>query len=226
MAARPGAGATAVPARAKMADMDEDRPPPPNADQIDESARTAAITRLQDLYGDGTLPFEQFSAALDGVMAASSHSEMEAAMGPAPSLVRRTPSSRRLTGPLVVRIAEGGLRLGEGWQLAADTTVATGVGTTLVDLAAATWDCDHPDLHLETWGAIELLVPCGIAVQLVGGCANVRLGSLDPPVPGGPLLRVHTSGPSGSVRIAHPGVSEAGWLMRRGREGVRTRKNR
>jgi hypothetical protein len=209
-----------------MADMDEDGTPPPNAEAIDEAGRSAAISRLQDLYSDGTLAFDQFSGALGSVIAASSHSEMEAAMGPAPSLVRRTPPSRRLTDPLVVRTAVGGLRLGAGWQLAADTTVVTGVGTTLLDLAAASWDCNHADLRLETWGAIELLVPCGVTVQLGGGCADVQLASLDPPVPGGPLLRVHQSGPTGSVRIAHPGVSEVGRRIRQRRRGGRARQRR
>ena len=58
---------------------------------------------------------------------------------------------------------------GPGWQLAADTTVSTGFGTARLDLTTASWDAQDINLRLETWGSIEVLVPEGVAIQLVGG---------------------------------------------------------
>jgi hypothetical protein len=123
-----------------------------------------------------------------------------------------------LAEPLVLQAADGGLTLGSGWQLAKETRIRTGVGSALIDLSAASWDTLHVDLHLETWGSIEVLVPKGVAVQMAGGAGRVRLEALSAPVPGGPVLRVSTSGPAGMFRIRHAGQRHQGlfsWLRRR-----------
>ena len=131
-----------------------------------------------------------------------------------PPPVRLTPVSRRLADPLVLR-ANGDLKLGSGWQLAADTTISVAFGTAWLDLTAASWDADDINLHLETRaGAIELIIPEGVAVQMVGGSGRVQLESLSPPLPGGPVLRVSTLGPTGVIRIRHPKKRRAGPLTR------------
>ena len=106
-------------------------------------------------------------------------------MSALPPLVRLTPASRRLTKPLILQAADGGLQLGSGWQLAADTTISTGFGAARVDLTAASWDSCQINLHLETWGSIEVLVPEGVAVQMVGGSGDIHLESLSTPATGG-----------------------------------------
>ncbi|HMK96773.1 MAG TPA: hypothetical protein VK425_04440, partial [Acidimicrobiales bacterium] len=111
---------------------------------------------------------------------------------------------RCLMKPLALRAADGGLHLGPGWQLAADTTISTGCGVTRLDLTTASWDAHQINLRLETWGSIEVLVPEGVAVQIVGGSGRIHLESLSTPVPGGPILRLSTSGPTGVIRISHP----------------------
>ena len=121
-----------------------------------------------------------------------------------PPLVRLTPNSRRLAKPLILQAADGGLQLGSGWQLAADTTIRTGFGAARGDLTAASWDSCQINLHLETWGSIDVLVPEGVAVQMLGGSGYVRLESLATPATGGPVLRISTSGPTGVIRIRHP----------------------
>ena len=146
-----------------------------------------------------------------------------------PSLVRLTPASTRLTGPLVLQTADRNLQLGSGLQLAAETTVSTGVGAARLDLTAASWDCDLITLRLETWGSTEVLVPEGVAVQIVGGSGNVRLESLSLPVPGGPVLRISTFGPTGVIRIRHPKGRSGRPLMRwrrRRTSGSQARKAR
>ncbi|MGO9489579.1 MAG: hypothetical protein ACLQBB_11190 [Solirubrobacteraceae bacterium] len=173
-------------------------------DGADEDARGAAVSRLYELVSYGGLSLEHFSAILEEVFAASSHAELEASMSGLPSLARITPASRRLAGRLVLQVPDSALQLGSGWQLAADTTVSTGFGQAQLDLTAASWDDRQVNLHLQTWGSIDVLLPRGAAVQVLGGSGTVQLESLSAPVPGGPLLRVSTSGPTGVIRIRHP----------------------
>lgn len=184
--------------------VNENSPGLVSVDGVDDDARVAAVSRLHDLVSGGGLSVERFSVILEQVFAAASHAELEAAMSALPSLVRLTPASQRLTRPLVLHVPDGVLELGSGWQLAADTAVETGFGAARLDLGAASWDVDQINLYLQTWGSIEVLVPKGVAVQMLGGSASVELDSLSLPVPGGPVLRIATSGPTGVIRIRHP----------------------
>jgi len=189
---------------AKMVSVNENRPLSAALDGVDEAVRVAAVARLHDLVSGGGLSLERFSAILEQVFAAASHAELEAAMLALPPLVRLTPASRRLARPLVLHVPDSALQLGSGWQLAADTAIGTGFGVARLDLSAASWDVHQINLHLQTWGSIEVLVPKGVAVQMLGGPGSVQLESLSPPVPGGPVLRISTSGPTGVIRIRHP----------------------
>jgi hypothetical protein len=192
----------------------EDRPLSPAPDGVDEQDREAAIERLHALVRGGRLSLERFAAVLEQVLAATGHADLEAAMSALPPLVRITPASRRLTQPVVLR-ADGALKLGSGWQLAADTTISIAFGTAWLDLTAASWDANQINLRLETRaGAIELIVPEGVAVQMVGGSGRVQLESLSAPVPAGPVLRISTLGPTGVIRIRHPKKRRGGPLTR------------
>jgi len=194
--------------------MTKDLPAEGVLDGVDEGDRTAAIARLHDLFSDGALTHECFSGILEQVVAAPRHADLETAMLTLPPLVRHTPASRRLAEPLVLQATDGGLQLGSGWQLAADTTISTGFGAAQLDLTAASWDADEINLHLETWGSIEVLVPEGVAVQVVDGPRCVQRESLTTPVPGGPVLRISTSGPTGVIRICHPRKRNGGPVTR------------
>lgn len=192
---------------------------------VDETDRHAAVARLHDLFSAGTLSHEQFSLVLDQIYAAAGQADLEAVVAALPPLVRLTPLRRRLAGPLVLRVADRRLRLGSGWQLAADTTVSTGVGEARLDLTAASWDAYEIHLRLETWGSIQVLVPVGVAVQVLGGSGRIDLTSLAPPLPGGPVLRITAGGPAGAIRLRHPEDVHGGrfrrWRRRRqaGRPG-------
>jgi len=198
----------------KMVSLNKNRPVSAALDGVEEDARVAAIARLHELFSEGALSLECFSEVLGQVFAAPSHAELELAMSVLPPLVRLTPASRRLTRPLVLRAPDSELQLGSGWQLAADTTIGTSFGAARLDLTTASWDADQINLRLETWGSIEVLVPEGVAVQIFGGSASVQLESMSPPVLGGPLLRISTSGPTGVIRIRHPKERNGGSFTR------------
>ena len=205
---------------AKMVPMHRGLPVATALDGVEEDDRASAIARLHDLFSAGELSHECFSAVLEQVFAASTHADLERAMLALPPLVRLTPSSLRLARPLVLQAADGDIQLGSGWQLAPDTTIRTGFGTAQVDLSAASWDAVQINLHLETWGSIEVLVPEGVAVQMVGELGGVHLESLSAPVPGGPVLRISTSGPTGVIWIRHPRESTGGWFKRWRRRSI------
>ena len=184
--------------------MSDERPTGARVDAVAEGDREVAAARLAELFANGALSHEGFSAALDDVFAAPGRTELEAALAALPPLVRLTPAARRLPGPLVLQATGPSLQLGAGWQLAAETTVRAGSGTVQLDLSQASWDAPEIHLRLESWGAIEVLVPVGVAVQVVSGSGQVALASVAPPLPGGPVLRISTTGPAGVVRVGHP----------------------
>jgi hypothetical protein len=172
-------------------------------DQLDESDRSAAIRRLNDLFTCGDLHFQIYLTLLDQVFAATSRNHLAEAMWSLPPLVRLTAAEHRAVNKLVLEVPDGYLKLGFGWQLAANTTIRTGVASVRIDLTQATWDSLQIDLHLETWGLIEVLVPNGVAVQLTGRAGRIQLEDLTPPISGAPVLRVSSFGPAGVIRIRH-----------------------
>ena len=183
------------------------------------------MPRLHDLFSTGDLSLERFLELLEEVFAVPGHAGLEAAMLTLPPPVRVTPPWRRLTEPLILRAADGDLRLGTGWQLAADTSISSGIGAARVDLTAASWDSLEINLRLETWGSIEVLVPEGVAVQMVGGTGHIHLEPLVAPIIGGARLRICASGPTGVIRIHHPKKRSDGLFTRGKRRLTRGRSS-
>jgi len=166
--------------------MKEDLPVSRGASVVGEGAREAAIARLCNLFATGGISLEGLSETMEGVLAASSHHELAGAMSGLGWPVALTPPAHRLPAPLVVRVPDADLALGPGWQLAADTSVCTGWGRARLDLTSASWDAPQINLRLETWGSLDVVVPRGVAIQVCGATATVRLEALSPPLHGGP----------------------------------------
>jgi Domain of unknown function (DUF1707) len=198
----------------------EQYPVPVSPEPVDDTERLAAVARLHDLVGNGSLTLERFSTSLEQVLAANDQADLEMAMAAVPSPVRLTPASRRLSRPLKVDVGIGKLRLGAGWQLAPETEIAASTGKVWLDLAAASWDAREIDLRLRVaTGKIQVTVPKGVAVQMVSASGRVTLYDLVPPVPGAPVLRVvaSTSNGGGRIRFTHepPEPVKSHWWQRR-----------
>lgn len=184
--------------------MPELTPDTPTPEPISDSDRVAVIARLHDLVANGDFGMEQFSASLEQVLAADSENDLEAAVAGLPSIVRLTPSWRKLSQPVVLDAGIYRLELGAGWQLGVDTTVKTNTGKVRLDLTEATWDARDVRLHLQSGtGNMEVIVPPGVSVQVVSMTGRVTLNELAPPLPGGPVLRVDAATKTGKVRFTH-----------------------
>jgi len=103
-----------------------------------------------------------------------------------------------------VRAAERSRVFGRGWQVAAETTVATGTGPVEIDLVDASWDAPNVHLNLQTWGNVEIVVPDGVAVQVATASVPVHLEPLALSGPGAPALRLSALGPTGVIRVGNP----------------------
>lgn len=177
---------------------------PVPVDPVHDSDRTAAVSRLRDLVGSGELSYERFLSTLDLTLAASTQGELEAAFTALPSVVHLSPASRRLGRPVVIEARMSSLDLGPGFQLGSDTSVVASVGSVWLDLTAANWDAREVDLRLQaTTGSIDVIVPRGVAVQLVQAKGQVVLEDLAPPVPGAPVLRIDAIARTGQIRLTH-----------------------
>ena len=187
----------------------------PAPEPVSDGDRVAAIGRLHELVGDGSLALERFSASLDQILAADSQAELEAAMAGLPSIVRLTPASRKLSQPVCLDAGIARLELGAGWQLAPDTTVKTNTAKVTLDLSQASWDSRAIDLHLQSvTGKIDVIIPRGVSVQIVSMTGRVTLDNLAPPVPGGPVVRVDAATKAGRIRFMHERVAPR-WRKRR-----------
>ena len=164
----------------------------------------AVIARLHDLVANGDLGLVRFSASLEQVLAADSENELEAAVAGLPSIVRLTPSWRKLAQPVVLDAGIHRLELGAAWQLGADTTVKTNTAKVRLDLTEATWDARDVQLHLQSGtGNMEVIVPRGVSIQVVSMTGRVTLEDLAPALPEGPVLRVEAATKTGKIRFTH-----------------------
>lgn len=212
--------------------MDREQPPePPHGrasdlvagtapEPVSDGDRLAVVARLQDLAASGDLEIEQFTASLERVLAAGSQAELEESAAGLPSIVRLTPSSRKLTQPAVIDAAIHKLELGAGWQLGAETTVKTNTAKVLVDLSLATWDARDVLLHLQTnTGKMTVVVPRGVSVQIVSMKGRVETDELAPPLPGGPVLQVDAQANTGRIRFTHERPAPRQHRLRKRRSG-------
>jgi hypothetical protein len=91
------------------------------------------------------------------------------------------------------------------WELPGSSVFKSYFGTVVLDLRQATLHGDVVDLKIfNLFGTVTLIVPEGISVSVDGGGAFASQ-VIDPPaaapVPGSPKLRVHLSGPGGTLYV-------------------------
>lgn len=166
--------------------------------------RHRATEFLKELYASGAIDADRFDEGVAAVLAAGSDSEVAVVMRELPAPVAFTDPDRRLTDKLEIHGGMRGLRLTGRWQLAKETHVNAELGNVRIDLTEAELDDRVVDLHVYTgWGRITLIVPRGVAVQVVRHRGGVD-SRLEPAVPGLPVIRLDATSNIGRIRLRHP----------------------
>ena len=169
-------------------------------------AQHRATEFLKDLYAAGEIDAGQFDTGVAGVLAARTEPELARVVRSLPAPVVFTSLDRRLARPLEIRGVIGRLRPAGRWQIARETHVSADLGSVRLDLTEAEFDGDVIDLHVYSgWGSITIIVPRGVAVQIIHHKGGVD-SRLEPPVPGLPLVRLDVTTHIGRVHLRHPGA--------------------
>jgi hypothetical protein len=171
--------------------------------------RTAAVEHLGELLRADLIDLDDFDSATGSVLAATTAGELALVLAALPSPVRMTPAHRRLDQPLVIESHSGAVKMSSTWQLARETMVSTRSGAVVLDLGAAEFDDMVVDLHVTvSSGAVDIIVPFGVGVQLVAvsGQSSALRNDLGPTMalPGLPLVRLHLTTSSGAVKLRRP----------------------
>jgi hypothetical protein len=172
---------------------------------VSEDAQHRATEFLKGLYAAGRIDEDRFDSGVAELLAATSETEVAEVVRALPPPVALTSADRRLDQPLEIHSGMRRLRLAGRWQVARETHLSADLGSVRVDLTEAEFDDRVIDLHVYTgWGSITIIVPRGVAVQVIHHRGGVD-SRLEPPVPGLPLIRLDVTTNIGKVRLRHPG---------------------
>jgi hypothetical protein len=172
---------------------------------VSEDAQHRATEFLKGLYAAGRIDEDRLDSGVAGLLAATSDAEVAEVVRALPPPVALTSPDRRLDQPLEIHSGMRRLRLAGRWQVARETHLSADLGSVRVDLTEAEFDDRVIDLHVYTgWGSITIIVPRGVAVQVIHHRGGVD-SRLEPPVPGLPLIRLDVTTNIGKVRLRHPG---------------------
>lgn len=181
---------------------------------LTQDRREQGVELLRRLVSLGKLDLATFDSALGQVMSAATEAEFVGIVNMLPSPISMTPPERRLTEPLTIKATTQNIRLRGRWQVAKETTVKCVTGNMTVDLTEAEFDDRTILLTIKVvTGNATVVVPRGVAVQLVGETAAVKL-DVDAPVPGYPLIRLTAGAVTGKVRVRHPKERRRWWRGR------------
>ena len=98
----------------------------------------------------------------------------------------------------------GEVHLDGRWQVGHLTKIDTGMGAVTVDLTQAEFDDWDVEIVLHTrMGAITVIAPPGLDVRLVGRNSPVTI-SLEPPIPGFPVVRLSATSDMGAITVVNP----------------------
>ena len=172
---------------------------------MSEDAQHRATVFLIGLYAADRIDQDRFDSGVAELLAATSDAEIAEVVKELPPPFALTSPDRRLDRPLEIHSGMRRLRLAGRWQVARETHLSADLGSVRVDLTEAEFDDRVIDLHVYTgWGSITIIVPRGVAVQVIHHRGGVD-SRLEPPVPGLPLIRLDVTTNIGKVRLRHPG---------------------
>jgi hypothetical protein len=171
---------------------------------ISEEVRQRGIEMLQGLLASGSVDLDRFHLALDGLLKSRTEAELVGVVRSLPPPVPMTASARRRQEPLEISTSMGEVRLEGRWQVGRLTTIRAGMATVTIDLTEAEFDDWDVEIVVHaTMGEITLIVPRGFDVRQVGRNSGIT-STLEPPIPGFPVVRLSATADMGTIRVMHP----------------------
>lgn len=150
------------------------------------------------------MDLDRFQKALDALLEARTQADFASAVRSLPSPVEFTPPARRRQEPLKISSSMGDVRLKGRWQVSRLTKIYTGLGSVTIDLSQAEFDDWDVKIVVGTgMGTITVIVPRGFEVRPVGRSGPVN-STLEPPIPGFPVVQLSASSNRGTIRVKHP----------------------
>jgi hypothetical protein len=157
---------------------------------LSEETRSRAVEALHALVAADRIDSAQFERAVADLLQARTEAELAELLRSLPSASAMTPAERRRDGPLKLGGGFGRLRIEGRWQVARETSITVELGSVTIDLTDAELDDRVVDLKVYTgWGAIRIIVPPGLGIEVVRHRGRV-VSRVGPPTPGLPLVRL------------------------------------
>jgi hypothetical protein len=178
--------------------------------------REGAILRLREAVVEGRLTLEEFTERIGRVQVARTGDDLAALTDDLPALAEAPPPAFVQHRALCSALSRRG-----PLALARRTAVLSVCGTVNLDLREARLPGPEVDLEVRNlFGTVTVLVPAGAEVRIEGGglFSSEHLETEPgPPVPGAPLIRIHSRGMCGTLYVrAH---EPPGFLARIGLTG-------
>jgi hypothetical protein len=171
---------------------------------MSEDVRQRGIDMLQGLLASGRVDLDRFHQALDGLLGASTEADFALVVRSLPPPVEFTPPARRREEPLEIFTSMGEIRLEGRWQVSRLTKIRTDMGAVTINLSEAEFDDWDVEIFVHTaMGAITVIAPRGFDVRQVGRNGAVAT-SVEPPIPGFPVVRLSATSDMGAIRVVHP----------------------
>jgi hypothetical protein len=172
---------------------------PPISDEL----RERGVEVLKGLLAQGKVDLDRFHEVLDRLLSVHGVVHFAAVMRSLPPPVAFTPSERRRHDPFEIATSMGEVRLDGRWQVGRLTKITTGMGAVTIDLRDAEFDEWEVEIVAHTnMGAITVIAPRGLDVRLVGRSSGVT-SSIEPPIPGFPVVRLSATSDMGAIRVVH-----------------------
>ena len=194
--------------------MDDDRQPGDDALRVGDAEREATIAALRDAAGDGRVTLDEFADRAGAAYEATTVAELRALTADLPGPDLPVPSEVPVPAPPPVPEARqrilavlGAANRKGRWQVDAELSAVSVLGAIELDLYDAELTADVTTIRaFVLMGAVEILVPPGVPVQVEG---SVLMGALEDSTEHGrragraPMLRVVGQGLMGAIEVRH-----------------------
>jgi hypothetical protein len=182
-----------------------EQPPPLLAS---DAERDQSVELLRSAVVDGRLTLEEFTERVELAQAARTDLELAALSRDLPARRSATrPPSATTDAPAAERHRAVCSRISRSgpWSLPARGSYSSIFGTIDLDLRQARLSADVTELEVfNLFGTVTVIVPEGVEVSVDGGglfASQVIDSPQVPPVRDAPKLRIHASGPGGTLYV-------------------------